>query len=53
MLGHGYSSAPDKANYYTFHSLLIHAITIFDHYVDDKKKCILIGHSYGYKFLIK
>jgi hypothetical protein len=49
MLGHGYSSAPNKANSYTFHSLLIHAITIFDHYTatDDKRKCILIGHSYG------
>ncbi|EFA11067.2 protein ABHD8 isoform X2 [Tribolium castaneum] len=49
MLGHGFSSAPNKPNSYTFHNLLIHAITIFDHYTasDDKRKCILIGHSYG------
>ncbi|RZC39497.1 abhydrolase domain-containing protein 8-like [Asbolus verrucosus] len=49
MLGHGYSSTPDRASSYTFHNLLIHAITIFDHYTasDDKRKCILIGHSYG------
>ncbi|XP_018578974.1 protein ABHD8-like [Anoplophora glabripennis] len=48
MLGHGLSSAPDKSNYYTFSNLLLQALTIFDHYMtDDKRKCILIGHSYG------
>lgn len=49
MLGHGYSSAPGKSKSYSFHKLLLHAITIFDHYLggDEKNKCILIGHSYG------
>lgn len=48
MLGHGLSSAPDKSNYYTFSNLLLQALTIFDRYMtDDKRKCILIGHSYG------
>lgn len=53
LLGHGYSSAPNQAKFYTFHSLLIHAITIFDYYVsaDDRTNCILIGHSYGYESL--
>lgn len=50
MLGHGFSSAPDKASLYTFESLLVQLLTIFDHYmsVDEKRKCIIIGHSYGY-----
>lgn len=48
MLGHGFSSAPIKSCYYTFNNLLLQALTIFDHYVaDSKRKCILIGHSYG------
>lgn len=53
MLGHGYSSAPDKENYYSFQSLLLHAITIFDNYVntEENRKCILIGHSYGCSFV--
>ncbi|KAJ8943965.1 hypothetical protein NQ318_013546 [Aromia moschata] len=48
ILGHGFSSAPDKSNYYTFSNLLLQALTVFDHYMtDEKQKCILIGHCYG------
>ncbi|CAG9855301.1 unnamed protein product [Phyllotreta striolata] len=48
MLGHGFSSAPMKPSYYTFNNLLLQALTIFDHYMaDSKRKCVLIGHSYG------
>lgn len=49
MLGHGFSSAPDKASAYTFQNLLNHTIAVFDHYIgaDSLKKCIVIGHSYG------
>ncbi|CAH0561772.1 unnamed protein product [Brassicogethes aeneus] len=47
LLGHGFSSAPDMESLYTFESLLLQLITIFDHYMIDKKKCIVIGHSYG------
>lgn len=48
MLGHGFSSAPSKSSYYSFNNLLLQALTIFDHYmINEKRKCILIGHSYG------
>ncbi|KAJ8936010.1 hypothetical protein NQ314_012536 [Rhamnusium bicolor] len=48
MIGHGFSSAPDKPSCYNFNNLLHQALTIFDYYMtDEKRKCILIGHSYG------
>lgn len=47
MLGHGYSSTPDRPALYTFDSLLLDALVLFDHYTTDTDKCILIGHSYG------
>lgn len=49
MLGHGYSSAPDKKEFYAFQNLLLHALTIFDNYANsaENRKYILIGHSYG------
>lgn len=49
MLGHGFSSAPDKAAYYTFQNLLLQSLTIFDRYMtnNEKRKCIIIAHSYG------
>lgn len=47
MLGHGYSSTPDRPALYTFDSLLLDALVLFDHYTADTDKCILIGHSYG------
>lgn len=47
MLGHGYSSTPDRSHLYTFNSLLADALRLFDHYTVESDKCILIGHSYG------
>lgn len=49
MLGHGFSSAPDKKKAYSFRSLLKHATFIFDHYIsmDESRRCIVIGHSFG------
>ena len=50
MLGHGFSSCPDKASAYTFTKLFKDIITIFDAYVPEDRKCVLIGHSYGCSF---
>lgn len=49
LLGHGFSSAPNKASLYHFKNLLSQAIAVFDYFMkkEDKRKCILIGHSYG------
>ncbi|PSN36741.1 hypothetical protein C0J52_23613 [Blattella germanica] len=47
MLGHGYSAAPDNPSAYTFHRLLKDAIDIFDRFVGDRRKCVVIGHAYG------
>ncbi|KAJ8918676.1 hypothetical protein NQ315_014996 [Exocentrus adspersus] len=48
LVGHGLSSAPDKSKCYTFSNLILQTLTIFDHYMTDtKRKCILIGHSFG------
>ena len=47
ILGHGFSSAPDKAKSYTFSKLLRDLLTIFDHFVPRTRECIVIGHSYG------
>lgn len=49
MLGHGFSSAPDKRKAYTFRSLLKQVTLIFDNYLgtDESKRCIVIGHSFG------
>lgn len=49
LLGHGLSSAPNKACLYQFKSLLTQVMSVFDYFMkqDDKRKCILIGHSYG------
>lgn len=50
MLGHGFSSCPDKPSAYTFTKLFKDFITIFDAYVPDGRKCVVIGHSYGCSF---
>ena len=50
MLGHGFSSCPDKASAYKFTKLFKDFITIFDAYIPDDKKAIVIGHSYGCSF---
>jgi abhydrolase domain-containing protein 8 len=47
MLGHGYSAAPDNASAYTFHHLLKDSIDIFDRFVGEHRKCVVIGHAYG------
>lgn len=49
LLGHGYSSAPNKASFYHFKNLLSQTLAVFDYFMkkEDKRKCILIGHSYG------
>ena len=50
MLGHGFSSCPDKASAYKFTKLFKDFITIFDAYIPDDRKAIVIGHSYGCSF---
>ncbi|XP_067002712.1 uncharacterized protein [Anabrus simplex] len=47
MLGHGYSSAPDRAAAYTFHHLLKDALDLFDKFIGENKICVIIGHAYG------
>ncbi|XP_021915595.1 uncharacterized protein LOC110827837 isoform X2 [Zootermopsis nevadensis] len=47
MLGHGYSAAPDNASAYRFHRLLKDSIDIFDRFVEENRKCVVIGHAYG------
>ncbi|KAL3290186.1 hypothetical protein HHI36_023546 [Cryptolaemus montrouzieri] len=52
LLGHGFSSAPDKDTSYSFHNLLLQALAVFDNYIssDENRRCILVGHSYGCSF---
>ena len=59
MLGHGFSSAPDKQKAYTFQKLLRDTLTVFDHFtsvsamnnsLDQPRECIVVGHSYGCAF---
>lgn len=52
MLGHGFSSCPDKAKAYTFTKLFKDILTLFDTYVPDNKKSIVFGHSYGCSFTV-
>ena len=47
LLGHGFSSAPDKAKSYAFSKLLRDTLTIFDHFVPRTRECVVIAHSYG------
>ncbi|XP_050314447.1 uncharacterized protein LOC126748938 isoform X2 [Anthonomus grandis grandis] len=49
MLGHGFSSAPNKASCYQFKNLVNQFSTVFDYYMkkENQRKCVLIGHSYG------
>ena len=47
ILGHGFSSAPDKAKSYTFTKLLRDTLTIFDHFIPRSRECIIVAHSYG------
>merc|ERR1711899_58660 len=47
LLGHGFSSAPDKAKSYTFNKLLRDILTIFDHFIPRSRECTIVAHSYG------
>ena len=47
FLGHGFSSAPDRAKSYTFSKLLRDVLTIFDHFVPRSRECVVVAHSYG------
>ena len=45
LLGHGFSSCPNKAKDYLFNEILEDVETVFDKYC--KKQNIIIAHSYG------
>jgi abhydrolase domain-containing protein 8 len=50
LLGHGFSSTPDRPKAYTFTKLFRDTLTIFDHFCVSggrQNPCIVIGHSYG------
>ncbi|XP_049830462.1 uncharacterized protein LOC126272015 isoform X1 [Schistocerca gregaria] len=47
MLGHGYSSAPDNPALYSFSNMLKDAVEIFDKFISEQQKCVIIGHAYG------
>lgn len=46
LLGHGFSSAPDKASLYKFELIAKDVTDLFDQMCKDVN--IVIGHSYGY-----
>ena len=52
MLGHGFSSCPDKAKAYTFSKLFRDILSVFDAYIPQDEKCVVFGHSYGCSFTI-
>ena len=52
MLGHGFSSCPDKAKAYTFSKLFRDILFVFDAYIPQDQKCVVFGHSYGCSFTI-
>ena len=45
LIGHGFSSAPNKASLYSFGWICHDCITIFEQYYQDVN--IVVGHSYG------
>jgi pimeloyl-ACP methyl ester carboxylesterase len=50
LLGHGFSSTPDRPKAYTFTKLFRDTLTIFDHFCVSggrQNPCVVIGHSYG------
>ena len=51
LIGHGLSCAPDNPKAYHFMEILDDMELIFDMYC--KEKNIVIGHSYGYVFILK
>jgi len=56
LIGHGFSSAPDRPKSYTFTKLLRDIVTIFDHFtsvsvlnngLDTARACVVVCHGYG------
>ncbi|KAG7164992.1 uncharacterized protein LOC121871005 [Homarus americanus] len=47
LMGHGLSSAPKDASQYTFSQMLDHITLVFDLFVPQGRKCVVIGHGYG------
>ena len=53
LLGHGFSSTPDKVKCYTFAKLFRDVLTVFDHFCvagGRPNSTVIIGHSYGGSF---
>lgn len=47
LMGHGLSSAPKDPSQYTFSQMLDHITLVFDLFVPQGRKCVVIGHGYG------
>ncbi|CAL4062291.1 unnamed protein product [Meganyctiphanes norvegica] len=47
LLGHGLSSAPDESELYVFNQMLEFITLVFDFFVPQGRKCVVIGHGYG------
>ncbi|XP_066960624.1 uncharacterized protein [Macrobrachium rosenbergii] len=47
LLGHGLSSAPRDPSQYTFSQMLDHITLVFDLFIPQGRKCVVIGHGYG------
>ena len=52
LLGHGFSHTPLVEKRYTFKKLLGDVISVFDAHISNGRKCVLIGHGYGYDFVL-
>lgn len=50
LLGHGFSSVPDNPKCYTFNKLFRDVLSVFDHYIPEGRKCVVVAHSYGCSF---
>ncbi|XP_063843317.1 uncharacterized protein LOC135090481 [Scylla paramamosain] len=47
LMGHGLSSAPKDPEHYTFSQMLDQITLVFDLFVPQGRKCVVIGHGYG------
>ncbi len=50
LLGHGFSSTPNRPKAYVFTKLFRDVLTVFDHFcvgLGRQNPVVLIGHSYG------
>lgn len=50
LLGHGFSHTPLEEKSYTFKKLLGDVLNVFDAHISNGRKCVIIGHGYGYEF---